>query len=632
MSRSIRPPLLQKGFILNGKWEILSHIATGGKGEVYRAKQLNLDREVAIKIISPEFIESLEEDEEELKAEMGRFKREVLAMAQARHPNVLQVYDYDNAEFQGHQFEYIAMEYIPGSTLRLTMPAEGLGHNEKEMSEWIAKYFFPVLDGVEAIHNLGMVHRDLKPENVLLDGDSPKISDFGLAGGKFWEPITRSHHALGTIIYMAPEQFSDMGLTDARADVYALGKILFEATAGKMGKGTTFPLQTVSLADPSTPILKQLDQIIQQATAKNPNDRLPSVKELRRALERLLNQLELATAGHADILLENSKPKKIKNLFPLGLAGIMAVLLFAGVYYHFKGQSNRTITESAPKSQMTAPSDQPSVHVADSSQLPKAPGSQYLGRDGASLRFVPGGKFLLKDGAGKGADKLVFTASFFMDENEVTNQQYVDFLNKQLSKIKTEEKVVSGEGGIWLYLGEIKEGYEPILYREGSFIVNGPQHTACPVVRVTAYGAEAYARFYGRTLPTVSEWLHAATARHAETEKSVTVSFGKADQPEGSMSSMDSHMERPGTPIPPKLVDITPSPVGQTPPNEYGIIGLDANISEWAVESMGNIGKVRYLIIGGVEGGLAAPSSRAIERNPWEAFGTVGFRTIFRVD
>ncbi len=91
MSHKSEQPLLDRGIVLNGKWEMLEHIASGGKGEVYRARQINLDREVAVKIISKKFLASFDGDDEEIQVEMDRFRREVVAMAQLRHPYVLQV-------------------------------------------------------------------------------------------------------------------------------------------------------------------------------------------------------------------------------------------------------------------------------------------------------------------------------------------------------------------------------------------------------------------------------------------------------------------------------------------------------------------------------------------------------------
>ncbi len=136
MSPTANKPLLDNETILNGKWEILEHLATGGKGEVYRARQTNLDREVVVKTISTEYLAEFGDDREEVQTEIQRFQREGMAMAQIRHPYVLQVYDQDVATIvkEGEEVtvRYVVMEYVPGArTLRHTMPDEGFKDSER---------------------------------------------------------------------------------------------------------------------------------------------------------------------------------------------------------------------------------------------------------------------------------------------------------------------------------------------------------------------------------------------------------------------------------------------------------------------------------------------------------------------
>jgi len=197
---------LEEGQVVNGKWEIIEFIAKGGKGEVYLATQLNLDRKVALKVMSKEFLDSLEDRTEEYESELQRFRREVRVMARIRHPNVLQVFDFDQVQVDGTTLDSIAMEYVPGPTLRQTMLQEGFQKDEPAIAEWLSRYFFPVLQGMEAVHAKGVVHRDMKPENVLIDDEVPKIADFGLAGGHQLDDITKSFHVIGTPPYMPEEQ------------------------------------------------------------------------------------------------------------------------------------------------------------------------------------------------------------------------------------------------------------------------------------------------------------------------------------------------------------------------------------------------------------------------------------------
>lgn len=325
--------LLEAGLVLNKKWEILGHIASGGKGDIYCAHQLNLERPVALKVISPEFVESFEDNPDELASEMERFRREVRIMAGVHHPNVLQVYDYDTARVNGDELEYLVMEYIDGETLRSAMPKDGLGLDSRAVADWIRDYYLPVLHGVAAIHAAGVIHRDLKPENILLDGRIPKITDFGLARVLQQPGLTNTSHILGTIFYMPKEQFEDGGGVDSRADVYALGKILYEAVTGKITKASRVIFKEVGLPlekapeDSGTFFLK-LDAIIRAATREEPEGRTARVDEIIAALDTAIAPFISPPAAVAARLSRERK---------LLYAGMLALLLFiaALVAYHF---------------------------------------------------------------------------------------------------------------------------------------------------------------------------------------------------------------------------------------------------------------------------------------------------------
>jgi len=249
--------ILETGTVLNDKWVILELIGKGGMGEVYRAHQLNLKRDVAIKVISQEWLQTLEDDVEEVEKGLKRFRREVQAMSQIRHQHVLQIFDYGSdtikKEGEDSSIEYIVMEYIPGATLRFTMSEEGFHPDQEIIKNWLEDYFLPVLDGVQAMNELGMVHRDLKPENVLMDATTPKIADFGLARSTRMAPVTQSVDIKGTMPYMSPEHFLDFKKADQRDDIYSLGKILLEAIAGKIPP-ETITFKSASLEKADTPV------------------------------------------------------------------------------------------------------------------------------------------------------------------------------------------------------------------------------------------------------------------------------------------------------------------------------------------------------------------------------------------
>jgi len=165
--------IFEAGNVLSNKWVILELIGRGAMGEIYLAHQLNLKRDVAIKVVSEELLKDFEDDPDEIENFFQRFKREVHAMARVRHPNVLQIFDYGSAVIQRETgdcpVEFIAMEYIPGDTMRFTMSEEGFYPEQNLSKDWLEEYFLPVLDGIKAIHDLDIVHRDIKPENILME-------------------------------------------------------------------------------------------------------------------------------------------------------------------------------------------------------------------------------------------------------------------------------------------------------------------------------------------------------------------------------------------------------------------------------------------------------------------------------
>jgi serine/threonine-protein kinase len=432
--------------VLNGKWAIVRHMATGGKGEVYLASQHNLERLVVVKTISMDYLREFGDDEEEVHTEIERFHREATAMAQVRHPYVVQVYDQDTAEVivNGETFtvHYVVMEYVPGRTLRKTIPYEGLKDSEIEIRSWIKQYFVPILEGLETVHALGIIHRDIKPENVLLDGSIPKLTDFGIAGAAHWPNLTKSHHVEGTIAYMAPEQFMDLGLTDVRGDVYALGKILYEAVQGTLiDSKKACPLKGVCLPDPTTPFMKALDHIIQRATAEDRDQRIPSVTILREELQKVLDEAEAAERP----LLRSLRRKQIYLI----LGVILAIVAVSNLYHHFLMLHDSSVVTHVPtveheeKTDLKAPEAEPDLAPEPSS----APAAWITGRDGSRMRFMPGGEVKLPDHIG--SDRLVAfnVTPFYMDEAEVTNFQFVEFLNQVLSKVDIKENTVRGGGG-----------------------------------------------------------------------------------------------------------------------------------------------------------------------------------------
>ena len=612
------------GSVIQDKWVILDFIGKGAMGEVYRAHQLNLQRDVAIKVASREWLQSIEEDEEEVETALQRFRREVQAMAQVRHPNILQIFDYGSTAINKgaaeYPVEYIVMEYIPGETLRHTMSEEGFYPEHDLASTWLKDYFMPVLDGVRAIHASDMVHRDLKPENILMDGQIPKIADFGLARSSRLKPVTQSMDVKGTAHYMSPEHFFDFRKAERRADIYSLGKILYEAIDGKIDK-KNLPLKSVSLENTKTLFFQKLDEIIRKATAEKKEERFDSVDELHNALLNVINGLSKEATIEIAV-----KPKHFSFLNKAkwvwtGVA--LAILSVASMtVWHFMSDPGKgpIQQEMAQKAIEHVPQTNLDGHMTTAGTKPDGSKSTLLTKDGTTLHLIPGGTVVLPAKSATEEQKAIKVDPFYMDEAPVTNHQYVEFLNHKRSQIDIAKSVVRGDDKIWLLLGAVKEDYEPIVFRDGEFKLTSAAYASFPVLRVTAYGASAYAKFYNRRLPTYIEWLY-VQAKDSSNQKNSTTSHSAVEGKElevmhGTMHGQIGNEFSFKGGIQKELY-----PATNFAPNKFGIRGLDEGISQWGHWSLEESPHK------GIDSEFVVLPSGVI-RQPWEAFEKVGFRCV----
>ncbi len=645
--------VLNTGAVLNDKWIILGLIGKGAMGEVYRAHQLTLQRDVAIKIISKEWLQTAEDDGPETETIIQRFHREFQAMAQVRHPNVIQIYDYGTCSGQKDEketdIEYIAMEYIPGATLRFTMSDEGFEPDEKLIKDWIKEYFIPLLDGVQALHTLGIIHRDLKPENILLDGNIPKITDFGLARSSRLKPLSQTADAQGTLSYMSPEQFIDFKWVDQRGDIFSLGRILFEAVAGKISKATV-PFKQVKLSDPGTPFLQSIDRIIQEATAEDREQRMSSAEKMRSSLLEAIKSSEEDLKGGQPRPYPSSKWTRPKWIWG-GLVVTFSAVLLMGLW-HFLGEPGKSrifwkASERAVQRSTSPGMTNPSKFSSDS--LTTLPPS-IMGEDGSTMLLIRGGELQVNPADRIDRSKKVLIKPFYMDENKVSNENFVEFLNEVKQSLVVENGVVKSSGQIWFLMGEGTEPYEHIIYKHGRFHLKNLQDAAQPVVRVTRYGAMAYAHHYHKQLPTEDQWIFAAF--HGRVSEEGTVVLKKNGPAQGStkpssdfsdhMSHMDYSLKRPSPePFSEKAqTSQTPSQKNRNFPKNMG-----GAIKEWAVRSNAEEGSPRNSdrtsrpisydsVILGSPAFLEKSKLRSqliSNRYPWEGFPNVGFRCIIKV-
>lgn len=265
-----------------GGVEIIEPLARGGMGVVYKARQIKLQRVVAVKVIDPGLAGVPEFTQ--------RFEREARALAVLNHPNVVQIFDYG----QEDGLCYLVMEWVDGTTLREILSA---GHLSPEDA---LRYLPQICDALEYAHAQGVVHRDIKPENILMDREGQlKIADFGIArmrgdhdsGPEF---VTRVGQKMGTPQYMAPEQQTHTSRVDHRADLYALGVVFYEMLTGELPLGR-FP-------NPSQRVKVDisLDEVVLKTLEHDPNRRYQRASEIKQALTKpSVPAPEASPANHA---------------------------------------------------------------------------------------------------------------------------------------------------------------------------------------------------------------------------------------------------------------------------------------------------------------------------------------------
>jgi serine/threonine-protein kinase len=203
---------------LADRYAIEREIGSGGMAVVYLARDLRLDRTVALKVLRPELAASLG---------VERFIREIEIAGKLNHPNILPLYDSGEAD----GLLYYAMPYVEGESLR-----DLLAREQQLPLDEALRITREVADALSHAHAYGVIHRDIKPENIMFQSGHAVVSDFGIAravtaaGG---EKLTQTGVAVGTPVYMSPEQAAGVGTIDARSDVYALGCLLYEMLAGE---------------------------------------------------------------------------------------------------------------------------------------------------------------------------------------------------------------------------------------------------------------------------------------------------------------------------------------------------------------------------------------------------------------
>ena len=269
----------------NGRYLILGNIGSGGMANVFLARDLILDREVAIKVLRYDFLND--------QSAIRRFQREMLASTELVHPNIVTVYDAG----QEGETQFLVMEYVKGMDLKRYIQTQYPIPYDR-----IVDIMQQILSAVTLAHQHRIIHRDLKPQNILIDeSGTVKITDFGIAVALSETSITQTNSMLGSVHYLSPEQARGSMATN-QSDIYAIGIILYEMLTGKVPfdgeSAVTIALKhfqeeipSVRLYDRHVP--QSLENVVLKATAKDPIDRYQSAEEMSADLATALDPSRL---------------------------------------------------------------------------------------------------------------------------------------------------------------------------------------------------------------------------------------------------------------------------------------------------------------------------------------------------
>ena len=270
--------------VFNGRYELLRRIARGGMADVYLARDVSLDRQVAVKVLFPEFAND--------PSFVERFRREAKAAANLNHPNIVGIYDW--GQEQGTY--YIVMEYVVGRSMADVLRSTGPLSPDRA-----AEIASDVAEALSSAHSAGLVHRDIKLGNIIVSDDGQvKVADFGIATAlaqRAGDNLTHIGSVMGTATYFSPEQARGKAL-DGRSDLYSLGVVLYEMIVGKppFTADTSTAVAVKHVQERPLPpsmlgvsIAQSLEAIILKLLAKNPANRYPRADDLRSDLRRYLD-------------------------------------------------------------------------------------------------------------------------------------------------------------------------------------------------------------------------------------------------------------------------------------------------------------------------------------------------------
>lgn len=522
-----------------GKVRIDKYLAHGGMAEVYLGTHLTLERPVAVKVLHG----YIEENPDLL----ARFHREAKVVAGLRHPNIVQIYDFDALD--GHP--YIVMEYLKGpplSTYLRTLHAR----NERISQHQVARLLKGLTAALDYAHGQGVIHRDIKPGNVLLHSKTEEISldkplsreveailtDFGLVRIVNAASQTASGMVSGTPAYMSPEQARG-DPTDYRTDVYSLGIVLYEMLAGRVPFEADSTLSVIykQINDPPPPIpgiSPALQAVMDRALLKNPDDRYQTCREMSvdfflamgmtAEAETIMGAMPDESVKRATTLLQPKTTRRTPVW--IGAALLSLVILFAVVFGAFRLASTMPDSSTPAGAQDTEAVAATTIPPSEAPDLP----------DGTDMVEIPSGAYEVGSASADDyhvASIKILLDGFWMDRYPITNAQYQ------------------------IYLTETGKGAMDISGKENH-----------PARGVAWEQAVAYCNWAKKRLPTEAEWETAGRGPGVSPQL-----YPWGNDPTAGGKTFD-------------LPDQDTYPVGAQPFNEsmFGVFDMVGNIWEWVGE------------------------------------------------
>ena len=545
-----------------GRVRIEKYLARGGMAEVYLGSHLTLERPVAVKVLH-----SYIEEEPEL---LNRFQREAKVVAGLRHPNIVQVFDFDTVD--GHP--YIVMEYLSGPTLA-TYLRNLHQQNQRIPPNQVARLLKGLTAALDYAHELGVIHRDIKPGNILLHSKSGQVdpaapltkdidavlTDFGLVRITTSASQTATGQISGTPAYMAPEQARG-DRTDHRTDIYSLGVVLYEMLAGRVPfeSDSTLSIIYKHINEPPPPIPSispAVQNVMDRALAKDPNARYQSSQDM--AVDFYM---AIGMTAQAETIYESApklapmpvppsptplpqpKPTRSNAWLGAGIASLICLLALAVGAFMFRsvlfGSAGGTPTEALQNTPIvpSAEAATPTAGVAlpSGENMVKIPGGPYeVGKEPADDYHI--------------SPQSVELSDYWIDRYQVTNSQYAQFM----------EAASTDAPQIW------------------------PGEEDHPVRGVTWEQAAAYCSWANKRLPNEAEWEAAGRGPGAAPQ---LYPWGTDPTAGGSTSN---------------LPDQDTYPVGSLSFNQslLGVFDMVGNVWEWTGEPYGPVQDGYKVVRGG---------------------------------